>query len=123
MFVVAVTLTAKLGHERELVSGVRELVHAARGRPGLRYSKVARRMEAGLTQVLVIGEYETSADAMRFAEYDQTAAMPLAPFIESVTGGMFEAVDVEFDADTWQPIFEPAEQIREVDGPESADLV
>jgi hypothetical protein len=120
MFVVAVTLTARLGHERELVDGVRRLVRAARGRPGLRYSKVARRMENGLTQVLVVGEYATSADAMRYAEYDQTAAMPLAPFIESVSGGMFEALDVEFDPDTWQPVFEPIEHADTLDEAESS---
>ena len=123
MFVVAVTLTAKPGHEHELVEGVRKLVNAARGRPGLRYSKVARRVEDGRTRLLILGEYETSADAMRFADYDQAAAMPLAPLIESAEGGMGEAIDIEFDPDTWQPVFEAVEQGREPGGAPSADVM
>lgn len=105
MLVVAVTLTAKPGNESQLIEGVRKLVSDARGRPGLRYTKVARRVEGGRTRILILGEYETSADMARFAEYDQTAAMPLAPSIESAEGGMWEAIDIEFDGD-WQPIFE-----------------
>ena len=110
MLVVAVTLTAKPGSEAELVEGVRNLVNDARGRPGLRYTKVARRVEDGRVRLLILGEYESPADMARFAEYDQTAALPLEPFIESAEGGMWEAIDIEFDADSGQPIFEGREQ-------------
>lgn len=106
MLVVAVTLTAKRGSEAQLIHGVRRLVSEARGRPGLRYTKVARRVEDGRVRLLVLGEYESAADMQRFADYDQAAALPLAPFIESADGGMWEAIDIEFDAETGQPIFD-----------------
>jgi hypothetical protein len=106
MLVVAVTLTAKPGSEAQLVEGVRKLMKDARGRPGLRYTKVARRVEGGQVRLLILGEYETSADMARFADFDEAAAKPLAPFIESAEGGMWEAIDIEFDADSGQPVFE-----------------
>ena len=46
----------------------------------------------------------------RFAEYDQSAAAPLEPLIEAAEGGMWEALDIEFHADTGQPIFEGSAQ-------------
>ena len=111
MLVVAVTLTAKSGSESQLMEGVRRLVADTRGRPGLRYTKVARRVEEdGRVRLLILGEYESSADMARFAQYDQIAAAPLAPYIESTEGGLWEAIDVEFDATTGRPIFEELEQ-------------
>ena len=110
MLVVAVTLTARPGSEADLIEGVRRLVNDARGRPGLRYTKVARKVENGRTRLLILGEYESSADMARFAEYDQAAAAPLEPLIEAAEGGMWEALDIEFDADTGQPIFEGSAQ-------------
>ncbi|HET9083725.1 MAG TPA: antibiotic biosynthesis monooxygenase [Candidatus Limnocylindrales bacterium] len=110
MLVVEVTLTARPGNETELVEGVRRLVNDARGRPGLRYTKVARKIENGRTRILILGEYETSADMARYAEDDQTAAAALEPFIESTEEAMWEALDIEFDADTGQPIFDDAKQ-------------
>ena len=49
--------------------------------------------------------------------------MPLAPLIESVEGGMWEAINIEFDPDTWQPIFDEGEQAPELDGPASAEVM
>jgi hypothetical protein len=106
VLVVAVTLTAKPGAEAQLVEGVRELVSDARDRPGLRYTKVARRVEDGQVRLLILAEYESSADMARYAEYDQVAAMPLAPFIESADGGMWEAIDIELDSESGEPIFQ-----------------
>jgi hypothetical protein len=111
MLVVAVTLTARPGSEAQLIEGVRKLVSEARGRQGLRYTKVARRVEEdGRVRLLILGEYESSADMARHAEYDRAAAAPLAPLIESADGGMWEAIDVEFDPATGQPVFEELEQ-------------
>lgn len=110
MLVVAVTLTAKPGNETQLVEGVRKLVNEARGRPGLRYTKIARRIEQGRTRILIFGEYESSGDMARYAEYDQVASAPLEPFIESAEGGMWEAIDIDFDGDSGQPIFDELQQ-------------
>jgi len=118
MLVVAVTLTAKPGSEGQLVEGVRKLMKDARGRPGLRYTKVARRVEGGQVRLLILGEYETSADMARFADFDQAAATALAPFIESAEGGMWEAIDIEFDAESGQPVFEdPGQPLKQAGQP------
>ncbi|HEX5014913.1 MAG TPA: antibiotic biosynthesis monooxygenase [Candidatus Limnocylindrales bacterium] len=110
MLVVAVTITAKPGSEAHLIEGVRKLVNDARGRPGLRYTKVARRIEEGRVRLLIIKEYESAADMQRFAEQDQAGAEVLSPFIESAEGGMWEAIDVEFDADSARPVFDELKQ-------------
>jgi hypothetical protein len=106
MLVVAVILTARPGREFELIEGVRRLVSDARGRRGLRYTKVARRVDDDRVRLLIIGEYESPVDMQRFAAHDEAAAMPLAPLIEAAESSMWEAIDVEFDSDSWRPIFE-----------------
>jgi hypothetical protein len=97
------------GREGELRSALARAIGGGRAAPGLRYCKLGRRIEGGSTRFVVILEWATSRDLNALgADEDVSAWIEQARAcvdVASVEVAWWEALDVDFHAETGEPLY------------------
>lgn len=105
MITVVIGMTVKQGYESRFKAGLRDAIKRARERdiPGLRYLRFARKLDGTNERFLLIVEFESSAAMHAVREDPQDAWMK--DLVETVDVEYWEAADIDFDPDSWAPVY------------------
>lgn len=110
MITLVITGTLKRGKEALFKHLIRGALRRVEGNtPGLRYTKFARKIddEQGRERFILIAEFATSKDLHDYQSRPRQAMPEAEECVEEWSMEMWEAADIDFDAETAQPIFDP----------------